>query len=146
MTPRQIDEVAPVIVLSRDARDAILTHAREEAPYEACGVLAGTYGRTLSRVETTYPTPNVASSPRVTYEIDPEQLFETVETIESAGTEVVGFYHSHPTGPQRPSPTDEAQATWEEYSYLIVDRRDDPDLGSWRWTGTDFEEERLEIQ
>lgn len=126
-------------------RDAILRHAEEEAPHEACGVMAGTDGQTMSRVEGTYPTPNAASSPRVTYEIDPEHLFETVETIESAGKEVVGFYHSHPTGPSRPSPTDEAQATWEGYSYLIVDLRADPDLGSWRWTGSGFEDERLEI-
>jgi proteasome lid subunit RPN8/RPN11 len=135
-----------VIVLSRDVRDSIVEHARDGAPLEVCGVLAGTYGDDESRVERAYRTPNVAPSPRATYEIDPEALFEAIETLEAAGREVAGFYHSHPTGPRHPSPTDEARATWEGHSYVIVEAGDDPFLGSWRWTGETFEEETLRVE
>jgi proteasome lid subunit RPN8/RPN11 len=87
----------------------------------------------------------VASRPEITYEIDPETLFETIEEIESVGLAVVGFYHSHPTGPRGPSPTDEARATWERYSYVIVEPGAEPFLGSWRWTGDTFESESLRV-
>ncbi|MFW6376867.1 MAG: desampylase [archaeon] len=135
-----------MIVLPRDVRDAIVEHARDGAPMEVCGVLAGHHDAEQSRAERAHRTSNVASSPRVTYEIDPELLFETIEEIESAGREVVGFYHSHPTGPPRPSPTDEARATWEGYSYVIVEPGEDPSLGAWRWTGETFEAEAIEIE
>lgn len=135
-----------MIVLGSTVRETILDHAREGAPAEVCGVLGGHYGAEESRVERAHRTPNVASSPRVTYEIDPEVLFETIEEIESGGREVVGFYHSHPDGPPRPSPTDEARATWEGYSYVIVEPGADPRVGSWRWTGETFEEEPIEIE
>lgn len=133
-----------MIVLTQDLRGSIVDHAREGAPLEVCGVLGGTHGEDESRVERAYRTPNVAPSPQVTYEIDPEALFEAIETLQAAGCEVAGFYHSHPNGPRRPSPTDEAQATWEGHSYVIVEPGDDPFLGSWRWTGETFEEEALE--
>jgi proteasome lid subunit RPN8/RPN11 len=132
-----------MIVLDASTRDAIVGHAREGAPMEVCGVLAGSHAPEESRVERAYRTRNVADSPRVTYEIDPEALFETIEEIEATGREVVGFYHSHPDGPPRPSPTDETQATWEGYSYVIVEPGPDPRLGSWRWTGETFEEETI---
>lgn len=135
-----------MIVLSGDVRGSIVDHAREGAPLEVCGVLGGTHGEDESRVERAYRTPNVALSPRATYEIDPEALFETIETLQAAGRDVAGFYHSHPHGPRRPSPTDEAQATWEGHSYVIVEPGEDPFLGSWRWTGETFEEEALEIE
>ncbi|HKL28912.1 MAG TPA: desampylase [Natrialbaceae archaeon] len=135
-----------MIVLGSTVREAIVDHAREGAPAEVCGVLAGSHDREESRAERAHRTPNVAPSPRVTYEIDPEVLFETIDEIESSGREVVGFYHSHPDGPPRPSPTDEARATWEGYSYVIVEPGADPRVGSWRWTGETFEEEPIETE
>lgn len=134
-----------MIVLSRAAREAIVEHARDGAPAEVCGVLAGSYDPDESRADRAYRTPNVASRPEITYEIDPETLFETIEEIESVGLAVVGFYHSHPTGPRGPSPTDEARATWERYSYVIVEPGAEPFLGSWRWTSDTFESESLRV-
>lgn len=134
-----------MIVLSQEVRDTIVAHARDGAPLEVCGVLAGTHGPDQSRVERASRTPNVASSPRLTYEIDPEALFETIQDIEGDGLDVVGFYHSHPSGPPRPSPTDVAEATWEGHSYAIVVPGSDPTVRSWRWTGEGFQSERVAI-
>jgi proteasome lid subunit RPN8/RPN11 len=69
-----------------------------------------------------------------------------MRTIEDGGEDVVGFYHSHPSGPPRPSQTDTARATWEGYSYVIVSLDgQQPYVGSWRWTGDHFEQEVVAI-
>jgi proteasome lid subunit RPN8/RPN11 len=139
-------QTVPTIVIPESIRDELLSHAREETPEEACGILAGT--RTegeptddpTHHVETHHPAENVAETPRTRYEIDPREQLELMEAIEESGREVVGFYHSHPRGPAGPSATDAAQATWPSRSYLIVSLEADGEatLGSWRWTGEAF--------
>jgi proteasome lid subunit RPN8/RPN11 len=150
---------APTIVVPASVRDELLSHAREGAPEEVCGILAGTNGdgetagsgaRWPSRcVETHHPAANVAGTPRTRYEIDPREQLELMERIEDAGREVVGFYHSHPQGPAEPSATDAAQATWPGRSYVIasLDGGDAAaSVGSWRWTGERFIAEEVRIE
>jgi proteasome lid subunit RPN8/RPN11 len=138
--------------LDRSVRDAVVAHAREGAPEEVCGVLGGTHGGDgasgddeASHARTARRVPNVAATPRTRYELDAAAQFEAMETIEDAGGDVVGFYHSHPRGPPRPSATDEALATWEGYSYVIVSLGGStPEVRSWRWTGGTFEREPVD--
>ena len=136
------------LVLDPSVRDAIVTHAREGTPEEVCGVLGGAYGAPdgSSHARTARRVPNVAAAPRTRYELDAVEQFRTMEAIEDADGDVVGFYHSHPRGPPRPSATDEALATWAGYSYVIVSLDgSDPEIGSWRWTGEGFERERVGV-
>ena len=108
-------------------------------------MLAGEHGED-SAVERAVPTENVADSPRTTYAIDPEEQLEIMDELDDAGLDVVGFYHSHPQGPDRPSTTDEAQATWAGHSYLIVSLSGaEPTVGCWRWTGERFEAEEIRV-
>ena len=139
------------LVFSPDAYERMLDHARDGAPAECCGVLGGTTGEDENeddagerRVAAAHPVENVADRPRTRYELDPAEQLERIEVIECDGGEVVGFYHSHPTGPAGPSATDRAQATWPGASYVIVDLRDER-VGSWRWTGEAFETETVRV-
>ncbi len=111
----------------------LLEHARAGAPEEVCGVLGGEAGR-VTRSE---PVSNVASSPETRYELDPAGTIEAIERVEEAG-EHLGFYHSHPQGPPRPSATDEAEATWVGFVYCIVSLPESR-IDAWRWTGERFE-------
>lgn len=129
--------------LPRAVRAEIVDHAERGGDEEVCGVLAGEYGDERSRVVAAHPTANVADHPRTRYRLDPEELLATVESVESAGNEVVGFYHSHPNGPASPSATDAARATWTGYSYVICSLDGSPTLGSWRWTGEEFAAEAV---
>nr|WP_309221746.1 desampylase [Halorussus sp. MSC15.2] len=106
------DTDSPTVVVPRSVREEILAHARDGAPEEVCGILAGTWDEGDHRVEARHPAENVAETPRTRYEIGPREQLALMEEIEDAGREVVGFYHSHPRGPARPSATDAAQATW----------------------------------
>lgn len=136
-----------MIEFSREAYDAIVAHAREGVPREVCGVLAGDYGDAVSHVEESHRATNVAETPETEYYIDPEEQLEITETIEAAGRNVVGFYHSHPAGPTSPSDTDAARATWPGLSYVIVCLDGEPFVGAWRWNATDeaFEQEVVRI-
>jgi len=144
-----------VIVLPPAIREVIFERAREGSPDEICGVLGGTYEpEGTSRVHSQYPADNVAENPRTRYEIDPEQQLAIFDRLEARGEEIVGFYHSHPRGPARPSEADAALATWPDRSYLIVSL-EPHEIGSWRWRaradrdGVDadgrFERERLVV-
>ncbi|KTG09454.1 peptidase [Haloprofundus marisrubri] len=130
--------------LSTAAADSIFSHARDGAsgdtPREVCGVLVGDRGdeNTPDTVTGVRRVPNVAADPRTRYELDPETTLEAIESAENAGRDVVGFYHSHPESPARPSETDRKEATWKGYVYLIVSPRND-EIRAWRWSGERFE-------
>ncbi|ELY45026.1 desampylase [Natronorubrum sulfidifaciens] len=138
----------PELVVPTAVRDAILERTRDGHPEEICGVFGGEYdpdGR--SRARSQYPAANVAETPRTRYRIDPEAQLEIFERLEERGEEIVGFYHSHPRGPPRPSETDVAQATWPDRSYLIVSL-EPREVGSWRWRAADdrFEREAVVLE
>jgi proteasome lid subunit RPN8/RPN11 len=144
---RRPGETASVIAFTRDAYDDVVHAGYDGGPEEVCGVLAGAYGDEVSRVTAVHPTENVADTPEIRYHIDPEEQLAVTETIEDAGLDVVGFYHSHPTGPPHPSETDAERATWPDHSYAICAFDGYPYLGSWRWRGDEerFEQETLRV-
>ncbi|WP_049922002.1 desampylase [Halopiger djelfimassiliensis] len=161
MTPDADDPGAchgdrPELVVPTGIRTAILERARDGRPAEICGVLGGTFGFHRSRVRSQYPAENAAETPRTRYRIDPEVQLERFERLEDRGEEIVGFYHSHPRGPPRPSETDIAQATWPDRSFLIVSLEPFA-VRSWRWRIADerggrerehgrFERERIVLE
>jgi proteasome lid subunit RPN8/RPN11 len=137
------------LILPAAVRDAIERHARDGAPEEVCGILVGhrgdreVDGDDPDEVTAHRAVDNVADERRTRYELDPETTLAVIEEIENGGDEVVGFYHSHPTGPLEPSSTDEAQATWPGYVYVIVVPGDG--MEAWRWTGERFEPLSLDV-
>jgi proteasome lid subunit RPN8/RPN11 len=135
-----------MLELPAAVRDEILAHARDGAPEEVVGVLAGRRGDDRSTAERIYKAENAAETPETRYEIAPAEELGLLERAEDAGFDVVGFYHSHPRGPAGPSQTDARLAAWPGYSYVIVSLAGDAaDLGSWRWTGEAFEVEAVDV-
>ncbi|NKE37573.1 M67 family metallopeptidase [Natronococcus sp. JC468] len=136
-----------MLVLPNAVRAEIVEQARGGRPLESCGVLGGKYDPTgRSEVRSQYPVENVAEHPRTRYRIDPEEQLAIFDRLEDRGEEIVGFYHSHPRGPPRPSETDAADATWPDRSYVIVSL--EPfEVGSWRWREDDgFEREDVAVE
>lgn len=128
------------------AYEDIIEHASTTLPREACGVLAGSRDEERSHVESAHPTRNAADNPRVSYRIDPRAQLAMMDAIETAGREVVGFYHSHPVGPPAPSTRDLEEAAWEDHHYLIVSMAGSwPTVDAWRYTGRDFTSETVTI-
>jgi proteasome lid subunit RPN8/RPN11 len=128
--------------------ETIIDHATRGRPAEVCGILGGQFGRDHSVVESVHEATNVAETPETRYAIAPTDQLELMDRIEESGEEVVGFYHSHPSGPTRPSETDVSRATWENRSYVIVTLDGEPSVNSWRWMADSemFEREELTVR
>jgi len=103
------------VTLSRRAHDDIVSHARETAPAECCGLLIGSSGAIVEAVRTR----NIAEDPN-RFEIQPADHIHARRVARLRGLEVLGFYHSHPHSPATPSATDLAEASYPEHLYLIV--------------------------
>jgi [CysO sulfur-carrier protein]-S-L-cysteine hydrolase len=113
------------------AREAMIAHARDEAPLECCGLLLGTPGR----VEETLRARNLRQS-ATAYLVDPADHFAAIRTARKEGRTIVGAYHSHPRSPAVPSPVDLQEAHDAELLYVIVSlaNPDAPDVRGFRLT------------
>ena len=94
-------------------------------PNECCGNMIGrdvSDGACTRRiVERLEAMQNVwdAQEQRRRFAIDPLALMKAEKSAAAEGNVVLGFYHSHPDHPARPSETDR-QYGWPFYSYVIV--------------------------
>jgi [CysO sulfur-carrier protein]-S-L-cysteine hydrolase len=83
-------------------------------PQEACGLVGGLQRRALQ----VYPATNVLHSP-VSYRMEAGEQVRIILGLEKLGWDLLAIYHSHPAGPDHPSPTDLAEAAYPEAVYLI---------------------------
>jgi len=59
--------------------------------------------------------------------MDPRDQIAAIRSIEAQGWDIIGIYHSHPSGPATPSPTDIANASYDVV-YVIVSLANLPHL------------------
>lgn len=118
--------------INRSAVDAILEQARQNHPRECCGILLGADGR----VERLAPASNVHPEPDRFFEIDPQILIDSHRAAREGGPQVVGYYHSHPTGPAAPSATDIQMAAGDGMIWAIIGHGE---VRFWRDSKSGFE-------
>jgi len=95
---------------------AIRAHGEETYPHECCGALVGRDGH----VSVTVPLPNTTEEgPRRRFLVRPSDYREAERRSGELGGELLGFYHSHPDHPARPSQYDLDHA-WPTFAYIIV--------------------------
>jgi proteasome lid subunit RPN8/RPN11 len=109
-------KVRSEVRISRDAYDAIVTHARETAPEECCGLLLGSPASIVEAARTR----NIAEDPTSRFLIDPKDHIDGRRSARRRSLAVVGFYHSHLRSSAEPSARDRAEAGYPEDLYLIV--------------------------
>ena len=118
------------IRLDLDLDAAIRAHGAATYPNECCGALIGRDGV----VTATYALPNTTEEgPRRRFLVRPSDYREAEKRATEAGGDLLGFYHSHPDHPARPSQYDLDHA-WPFFSYIIVSVREgvSEDMTSWR--------------
>jgi proteasome lid subunit RPN8/RPN11 len=122
--------------LSEEVAERIRAHAAQSYPYECCGALLGSDGEQGRDVRDLVALDNQRQdSPRNRFLVRPKDVLVVEQAARERGLDVVGWYHSHPDAPERPSEFDREHA-WPWYSYLIVSveaaapRR----MASWRLT------------
>jgi len=135
------------VAISAELAEKIREHGVETYPYECCGALLGrdlglaqnavSEKKSLSvsrEVLSLFPLVNRRDdSPRNRFSVTAEDVKDAEKTARAQGLEVIGWYHSHPDHPARPSDYDRDHA-WPWYSYIIVSVQSGvpQDMTSWR--------------
>ena len=101
--------------LTKEQLQKMITHVDSHVPLEACGLLAGNN----SKVEAVLEVTNQARS-AVRFVMDPIEQLKAFEWIESNGLELIGIFHSHPTGPETVSPTDIADSAYAVVNIILA--------------------------
>jgi [CysO sulfur-carrier protein]-S-L-cysteine hydrolase len=133
-----------ILLQSAHARE-IISHARESAPRECCGLIGGTSEGSALNI---YRMRNAAADPLVTYEAAPEDLFAAQRSMRERGEQLLAIYHSHPRADTPvPSATDVRLAYYPSAVYFIVGLGgEQPNLRAFRisesegrWEPTEYE-------
>ena len=94
----------------------IRRHGEDTYPHECCGALVGSPGHATSTVA----LPNTTEEgPRRRFLVRPSDYRLAEQRAQELGGELLGFYHSHPDHPARPSQYDLEHA-WPTFAYIIV--------------------------
>ena len=130
--------------IDRATYDAIVAHAREDHPDEACGVVAGPEGS--DRPERFIPMLNAARSPTF-YEFDSGDLLRLYREMDDRDEEPVVIYHSHTATEAYPSRTDISLAQEPGAHYVLVSTRepDHTDFRSYRIVDGEVTEEEVTV-
>jgi len=104
------------LTITADVDQAIRRHGRETYPHECCGALLGRGAHVTGIVA----LPNTTEEgPRRRFLVRPSDYREAERQASELGGELLGFYHSHPDHPARPSQYDLDHA-WPTFAYVIV--------------------------
>ena len=123
-------ETRSTLVLGAEADTGIRRHGRESYPYECCGALIGRD----QLVTEALALPNTTEKgPRRRFLVRPADYRAAERRATELGAELLGFYHSHPDHPARPSRYDLDHA-WPVFAYVIVavEGGEPKALTSWR--------------
>jgi len=136
-----------ILWLSHDLAEKIRAHGAETYPHECCGALLGRDSPAVAdmRPQGDGPTPareilelfpllnRRDDSPRTRFSVTAEDVCTAEKAAHSRGLDILGWYHSHPDHPARPSQYDRDHA-WPWYSYIIVSVQNGApqDMTSWR--------------
>jgi len=142
--------------IAPDLVEKIRQHGVATYPHECCGALLGRDSSSEAEpslpreIMDLFPLVNRRDdSPHNRFSVTPRDVIDADRAAEERGLEVVGWYHSHPDHPARPSEYDREHA-WPWYSYIIVSvrQRVSDEMTSWRLKEdrSGYTQEVLEIQ
>lgn len=104
-----------LLSITRQQRQAMLTHVLACLPEEACGILSGTQDQVVVSV---IPITNELHSP-TTFQMAPVEQIQAFLQLEMNNLEMIAVYHSHPNGPAQPSESDIDQFSYPGVLQLI---------------------------
>ena len=123
-----------MLILDENLIEGIRGYGANDYPNETCGAMLGLDGDDGRVVRALFPLTNRRDdSPRNRFSITADDFRAAERAAREQGLEVIGWYHSHPDHPARPSEYDREHA-WPWYSYVIVSvaKGEPADMTSWQ--------------
>ena len=109
-----------MLYLSEEIVNEIRGHGARDYPNETCGAMLGLDNDADREVRALFPLTNRRDdSPRNRFSITSDDVRAAEKAARASKLEVLGWYHSHPDHPAKPSEFDREHA-WPWYSYIIV--------------------------
>ena len=134
------------ITISKDILEQIFDHCKRDYPYECCGILIGDFD--TKKVDVILAADNMRKDRQDRFEIAPEDLFKGEQIAQDLSMDVIGYYHSHPDHPNRPSEYDRERA-FAGLSYIIVSVKQGKETDPKSWVLSDddqqFKEEIINL-
>jgi proteasome lid subunit RPN8/RPN11 len=151
--------------LTQSQLDQIRRHGARDYPNECCGILLGSADGDDKEVHEIVPLKNLrrdaelaqkllpldapgVESERNRFLIDPRDQIRVEKDARAKGLDALGYYHSHPDHPARPSDYDREHA-WPWYSYVIlsVQRGEPKEMTCWVLTDDRerFDREQVDV-
>ena len=145
--------------------NSIRGHSARDYPNECCGAMLGVEANGIKEVVELAPLTNLRTDParagellplaapereseRNRFLIDPADVQKVEREAQSHSLEILGYYHSHPDHPARPSDYDREHAfPWYSYVIIAVEAGQPGPVASWilREDRSSFEEEPVEV-
>ncbi len=143
------------IQLTKEISDALIAHARAEAPNECCGLLAGT-DKTATEIYkiTNLPSDdpsiknlNVPADRTLRYVMDPKEQITAFKQMREKKTALLAIYHSHTHSEAYPSATDVRLAFYPDVYYLIASLEDknNPHIRAFTIVDENISETEIEV-
>lgn len=109
-----------MLIVNSQLAQGIRDYGARDYPNETCGALLGVDGAEAREVRALFPLTNRRDdSPRNRFSITADDFRAAEKAAKQQGLELLGWYHSHPDHPAKPSEYDREHA-WPWYSYVIV--------------------------
>lgn len=125
-------EAVDKVLIADEALAAIVSACAAGYPAEVCGLVGGRGAYLVEAV----PVPNVTvpAPGSCGFLMDSRAQFRATRTIEGAGLDVAGIYHSHPRASAVPSDGDVRLAAYPDVAHVIVSLLDPdaPVVRAWR--------------
>lgn len=123
-----------MLILNNEISQGIRGWGARDYPNETCGAMLGVDSADSREVRALFPLTNRRDdSPRNRFSITADDFRAAERAAKQQGLELLGWYHSHPDHPARPSEFDREHA-WPWYSYVIVSvaQGEPRDMTSWQ--------------
>lgn len=147
-----------MLTIPQSLLDNVIAHLEAGYPHEACGILIGEidfaqsppakHVRDVVLVQNAWDEVNDKESQANRYMISPEDVARADRDAGKRGWDIIGFFHSHPDWPSKPSETDREWA-WPAISFTITSVRAGKATTTQSWVLRDgrdtFDEEEIRV-
>ena len=142
-------ESTEMVTIKKEHLKQINKHGEKTYNEECCGALLGEVNGEAHNVVELIEFYNERGENRERrYLITPEQYRKSEQTADDKGLELLGFYHSHPDHPSKPSQFDTDHALpWFLYMIVSVQKGKAEKLTSWKLKEdrSEFEEQKINV-